>query len=243
MDLLFHDFNIEGKEVWLYHLGKEEENKFLPLVIFPTGENFPNQWEEIAPLVIEKIEEGYCYPFILAAFSSPNWNKDYTPWEAAPLFKKEPPFSGEGKNTLKWIENTLIPLVQKQTKREYTFENTAFLGYSLSGLFALWAFFEGKLSGSVASCSASLWFDGWMEYIKNKELPLNSRIYLSLGKEEEKTRNPRMAQVGKITEKTASLLKDNGNVRETIFQWHQGGHFHQVPWRIAQGLLWLMKKE
>ena len=82
-------------------------------------------------------------------------------------------------------------------------------GYSLAGLFALWAACQTDLFRGVAAASPSMWFPGFLEYIK--EHPIRSgRVYLSLGDREEKTRNPVMATVGDCIREGYELLKNCG---------------------------------
>lgn len=72
-------------------------------------------------------------------------------------------------------------------------------GYSLGGLFALYAdalWDEPRLCGA-ASCSGSTWFPGWLEF--QRLHPLRGRIFLSLGGKEKNSPDPLMAQVEQTT--------------------------------------------
>ena len=68
-------------------------------------------------------------------------------------------------------------------------------------------------------------------------------MYLSLGLNEEKSRNPRMALVGEKTKEAFEILKkeleSEGDLK---LEWNPGGHFDEVTLRYQKALLWLMKK-
>lgn len=62
-------------------------------------------------------------------------------------------------------------------------------GYSLAGLFALWAAYQTDTFKAVAAASPSIWFPGFVDFMKDREIH-TKRVYLSLGDKEEKTRIP-----------------------------------------------------
>ncbi len=234
-------FEASGRSVWFCRLGSAADSEELSLVILPSGEDAAEELGEVVPLLQTAIKAGHCRPFWLACFASDDWNRDYSPWIAPAPFAKEPPFAGGGAETLEWIRTTLLPELTARTGGTFPLQAAAILGYSLAGLFALWAFYESGLFGMAGSCSSSLWFDGWKEYAAAHTAPAGSRVYLSLGDREEKSRNPRMAAVGDATRRMAGLLQGDSNVTEVTLEWNAGGHFNEVPQRIAKGLMWLMK--
>lgn len=234
-------FEAGGRSVWLCRLCRANGPEELPLVILPSGEDATEELVGIVPLLQTAIKDGSCRPFWLACFASDDWNRDYSPWPAPALFAKEPPFAGGGQKTLDWIKTTLLPQLVLKTGGTFTPQTTVILGYSLAGLFALWIFYESGLFGTAGSCSGSLWFDGWEEYAAAHTPPAGSRVYLSLGDKEETARNPRMAAVGGTTRRMAGLLERDTNVAETTLELNAGGHFKEVPQRIAKCLMWLMR--
>ena len=234
-------FETAGRPVLLCRLGGAAGHADMPLAILPSSENAEEELGTLLPLLQPAVDGGRCRPFWLACFASDDWNRDYSPWPAPALFAKEPPFAGGGPKMLDWIETALLPELAAKTGRAPTPRATAILGYSLAGLFALWAFYESGLFGLAGSCSGSLWFDGWEKHAAAKAAPAGSRVYLSLGDREEKVRNPRMAAVGDATRRTASLLEADPNVAKATLEWNTGGHFNGAPHRIAKGLAWLMR--
>ena len=66
-------------------------------------------------------------------------------------------------------------------------------------------------------------------------------VYLSLGKREERTRNPLMATVGDCIREGYNLLKMQ-KIR-TILEWNPGNHFKDAGIRTAKGFAWLIKNQ
>lgn len=71
-----------------------------------------------------------------------------------------------------------------------------FGGYSLAGLFALWAAYQTDVFSDVAAASPSMWFPGFTGYMEEHDIK-SRMVYLSLGDKEPKACNPVMATVGK----------------------------------------------
>ena len=167
-------------------------------------------------------------PFRLLAFHVEDWNRDLSPWPAPPVFRDQA-FAGEADKTLKWLKDNI----------DLSVDRRCIGGYSLAGLFSLWAFYETGLFQGAVSCSGSLWFPGWIDYAQAKSAPQGSVLYLSLGEKEPKARNPQMAQVGVCTEKQFALAQSQD--LQTEFRWHPGGHFQDPEARMAAGFKWVLE--
>lgn len=165
-----------------------------------------------------------------------DWNADFSPWEFK--LNKKMSFSGGGRKTLDWLMNDCVPCYEK----EYSLMGKRILcGYSLAGLFSLWAFYESQVFSGVISCSGSLWFGDWINYSESHTAPQNSSIYLSLGDREEKARDRIMATVGDCTRRQYELVCGDKNVSRHILEWNDGGHFNEPEKRIAKGIRWYVK--
>ena len=156
-----------------------------------------------------------------------DWNNDLSPWKAPPVFGDTP--FGEGASA------TLSSLLNEMPKDAELYIG----GYSLSGLFALWAACNCSVFKGVAAVSPSVWFPGFIDYAK-EHTPQTGSIYLSLGDKEEKTRNPVMATVGI----SIRLLHDILTEKEIpcILEWNEGNHFRQPDIRMARGFAWLLNR-
>ncbi|MCD7726630.1 MAG: alpha/beta hydrolase [Clostridiales bacterium] len=179
--------------------------------------------------------------YTLIVYEVADWNVQLSPWPARAPFEEEI-FVGRGADTLAWLTGKCIPrLREERLIPEDVPQYTA--GYSLSGLFALWAFLESGMFDGAASCSGSLWIDGWLEYIRNKELSRDAFVYLSLGGKEERTKNPFLSAVGDCTRETYEFLKENPAVKKIVLQWNKGGHFADVNERLVKGILWVLQAQ
>ena len=118
--------------------------------------------------------------------------------------------------------------------------HTALFGYSLGGLAAVYAIYKTDVFGVIASLSGSLWFDGFCEFMeREKPLRTDLRIYLSLGKKESRSKNPRMGRVAVCTQRAKEILAGQlGQTGQIYFEWNEGGHFHDVTGRFARAIVW-----
>ena len=164
--------------------------------------------------------------YYLIALKVDDWNNDLSPWNAPAVFGDEEFGCGAGETLSRVLEEVSNP-----GKRYYIG------GYSLAGLFALWAVHQtDKFEGAMAA-SPSVWFPGFTDYIKENQIHTDA-VYLSIGDKEEKTKNPMMAAVGKRIREIYDLLIDCG--QNTILEWNQGNHFKEPDIRMARGFAWLV---
>lgn len=103
-------------------------------------------------------------------------------------------------------------------------------GYSLAGLFSLYAMHELDLDGAI-SVSGSLWKEGWLDYLKEHPI-YHKKIYLSLGSKEHKTRNVLMKNVLKNTLETYEIYQKEN---QCFFEKNVGNHFFQSEQRMMKG--------
>ena len=142
---------IEGKTVSIFGT----ENTGSPLVILNTYGNEGNTvWKECQKL--------NCPPFSLIAVSNLNWNSDMSPWKNPPIYKNDDAFEGQADEYLSLLTEKIIPAVINSisgTKPAYI----ALTGYSLAGLFALYAAHKTDIFSRIASASGSLfkWRNTW----------------------------------------------------------------------------------
>ena len=218
------------------------EDKAPAVLYCLTGDDPDEQVTALEQIILPEIERGACRPFYLTWCGPVDWNAEYTPWPAPALSKKDVPFAGAAEKTLAWLQDGWMPKVQQTIGESVPADNSFLLGYSLGGLCALWMAYTSALFAGHASCSGSLWYDGWLDFAQTHHIQRpTGRTYLSLGDREEKTRNPRMATVGEATRQTAALLAADPNVAETTLIWQEGNHFTNIPGRLAQAILWLMR--
>ena len=175
-------------------------------------------------------------PFVLTAFQVSDWNRDLSPWPAPPIFGKSP-FGGGAGETLRFLTDRLLPALQE---RLLLSKDTDVLlgGYSLAGLFALWAATKTDLFSGIAAASPSVWYPGWIDWAKAHPIHAPA-VYLSLGDREERTRNPVMARVGDCIREQYALLEDD---HRAVLEWNPGNHFQDSELRTARAFCWLAEQ-
>lgn len=176
-------------------------------------------------------------PFALAALIIEDWNSELAPWPAGPVFGKEP-FTGGAPATLRLIEDVLVPEVESSFPSLKDGRRIVG-GYSLSALFALWSAYESETFDGIAAASPSVWYPGWMEFVRVHE-PMAQSIYLSLGDKEYKSRNKTLATVETCIREYSEILSATEGVKTTL-EWNLGNHFVDADLRTAKAFLWALK--
>ena len=176
--------------------------------------------------------------YLFAAVPGASWNDALSPWEAPAVWGKES-FGGNAADTLRFLTEQAIPTLNQQYPLP---ENVKIIlgGYSLAGLFALWASTQTKLFYGVAAASPSVWFPDWMEF-EQQRLIQTQHIYLSLGDKEDHTKNAVMAVVGDNIRTLHSQLTERG--ADCILEWNSGGHFKDTDLRTARAFRWVMEEQ
>ena len=185
---------------------------------------------------VEAIAQGSAHSFLFAAVPVKNWNDELSPWKSPAVWGKES-FGGNAAGTLRFLTEQAIPTLKKQFALP---ENVRIIlgGYSLAGLFALWASTQTDLFYGVAAASPSVWFPDWMEFEQQRPIQ-TQHIYLSLGDKEEHTKNAVMAVVGDNIRTLHSRLAERG--ADCTLEWNSGGHFKDADLRTARAFRWAME--
>lgn len=187
------------------------------------GHDLESMEDEIAAIRGQTAED-----FLLAAFRVSDWNKDLSPWKAPAVFGRED-FGDRAADTLSEILDYC-----GDSQKTWLIG-----GYSLAGLFALWAAYQTDRFRGVAAASPSAWFPGFSDYMAGHGIR-TGHVYLSLGDREEKTRNPVMATVGDRIRVAYGLLRERGT--DCILEWNEGNHFRDPGLRTAKAFAWVMNR-
>ncbi len=196
--------------------------------------------EERAERIQDSLRELTGTPCSLAAVPVSDWNRDLSPWAAKRVFKGGEDFGGMGDATLDRLERTLIPVIREELDAP---EAPVYLaGYSLAGLLAAYALFRlPGLAGAVC-CSGSLWFPDFLAYAEAHPLAGKpERVYLSLGDQEKRSRNPALSRVEECTLAFRDLLL--ARAVRSIFTLNPGNHFQEPDKRMALGVAWCLERE
>lgn len=165
--------------------------------------------------------------FRMIAVRVPDWNRDLSPWTAPAVFGKESFGDGAGD-----FLDGILPLCPDG--------KTCYIGgYSLAGLFALWAAYRTGRFAGVAAASPSVWFPGFTDFMQANRIQ-SKAVYLSLGDREEKAKNPVMAAVGSRIREAEGILKAQGI--PCILEWNPGNHFRDADIRTAKAFAWVLNR-
>lgn len=203
----------------IYKFGEQTAKNVL---IQPISEHDLSLMENEVNILQTMSKEKFC----LIAVKIADWNKELSPWEAPAVFGNQP-FGNGAKETLEKI-TTLC------TDREKSY----FIGgYSLAGLFSIWAAYKTDVFSGVAAASPSIWFPGFYDFMRNNLIKC-PKVYLSLGDKEEKTNNKVMSAVGDYARCGVEVLKSRGV--ESILEWNEGNHFKDADLRTAKAFAWVL---
>lgn len=175
---------------------------------------------DLLPRLRTLTDAGYVY----AAVEVEDWDRELSPWPAPPVFGRVP-FGGGARQTLDGLIDDILPRFDPGLPRIIG-------GYSLAGLFALWAHYETDAFCGVAAASPSVWYPGWDEYA-DAHGP-RGIAYLSLGDREARTRNRQMATVADAIRRQARRFESI----PSTFEWNPGNHFTDPDLRTAKGFAW-----
>lgn len=221
-------FTIDGKRISVFPGGKVGG----PAIYLHT---FSDEGQK----VFAATQASDCPPFTLVAISDLDWNHDMVPWNSPPAFKNAEPCTGGADDYLRLLTEEIIPAAEKAIDEVPCWRGIA--GYSLAGLFALYAIYQTDLFSRMGSMSGSLWFPGMKEYIfshEPKRWP--DCMYFSLGDKESKTRNPVLQNIRQNTEEIHAFYRGKGI--DTAFQLNPGNHYNQAVERTVDGLCWLLSR-
>lgn len=194
--------------------------------------------EEGCAQILAETRKRTSLPFTLAAVPIPDWDAQLSPWEAPRVFRGGQDFGGGAGETLEWLTGNVVPALRAALGRPGA--PCCLAGYSLAGLFALYALWRSPLFSGALSASGSLWFPGFSDYAAAQPFAGNpERVYLSLGDRESRTRNPVMRTVEEHTRRVHALLRDRGV--NTVFEMNPGNHFQEPELRLAKGIAWLLE--
>lgn len=220
-------FLIEQKQGVIYHGEKPEY-----ILLQPVNDHEMENLDRQVSLIKKEIPES----FIFVAFLVEQWNQELSPWNAPPVFGAEGFGDGAGE-MLQFIREKILPFVTEQYACGSDLP-VILGGYSLAGLFALWSACQTEVLSAVAAVSPSVWFPGWNAYTQEHKFRTD-RIYLSLGRKEEKTRNKIMATVGDCIRELHQRLMESGTT--SVLEWNDGNHFQESDLRCAKGFIWCVR--
>lgn len=216
-------------------------NKIIKIYIPNNINNIPiillNSYESYSDNIINKCIKNSTKPFILVEISNINWNSELSPW----YYKDNNTiYEGNANIYLNELTNIILPTINNYLKKLHiNITYCSLIGYSLAGLFALYASYNTNIFTSIGSISGSLWYPGIINYIKNNNINSNIKnIYFSLGNKENNIKNSIMS---KVRDNTIIIEQYINNLNiNTIYEENEGNHFNNPDIRIYKAIKWIL---
>ena len=216
-------FSVSGKEITLYPATLADR----PLIVL-------NTYTGDGELVMREVGKISAEDVNVLVIGNLDWNHDMTPWYCPPLSADDTPATGGADEYLELLLSEILPKARTLVCGNPT--RTCIAGYSLAGLFALYAMYRCDTFECAASISGSLWFPDFLEFATGRNmLRKPDRIYLSLGDKEKKTRHQLLKTVQDNTEALAKHYRQLGI--EVTFELNPGNHFRDAALRSAKGMI------
>lgn len=218
-------FNTDNKKITVYPAMAENR----PVIYLTT-------YNDDGGEVYAQVQKGGCPDFTLVTVSGLNWEAELSPWTAGNLFKYSEMFTGGADVYLQFLTQQVIP--QAETGLNGILWR-GLAGYSLAGLFTVYALYKTYLFSRAASMSGSLWYPGFKDFaLKNTLCKTPQHLYFSLGDKEARARNQYLKTVQQCTEELAAHYRSLGI--NTCYELNPGGHYRDIISRSAAGIKWLL---
>ncbi len=217
---------LENKKIKVYPCEKEDA----PIV-------FSNDFEDEAEQLLDACKKLGVSDFHLVSITGLSWDEELSPWASPAIVSKEDHFTGGANSYLKQLEETIVPYVKDLfPSSSYTILH----GYSMGGLFALYAAHTSTCFDAYVAPSASVWYPDFVEYVESHGFVCQPKsMYLSLGDRESRTKHPALSQTQSNMERLEAYYTKCGIT--SIFELNPGNHFKNTVGRIAKGIAWTLK--
>jgi predicted alpha/beta superfamily hydrolase len=196
--------------------------------------------------VMEKLEPDMgkgLRPCLLVSVPFADWANDFSPWPAPALPGDDTPFGGGADAWLHELTHGILPFVRHHFADYPLSEHNGLLGYSLSGLGAVYALYRCPEFSRIGAMSSSLWFEGFTDYMRGRQVANPSaRVYLSLGKREAMTKHPVFRTVADKTRLAYDIIRGQVGEDNCALVWNEGGHSKNVDDRYLKALRFLLRE-
>ncbi len=199
---------------------------------------FSNDYADIAEGLISACEKRGCPKFNHVSITKLNWNEELSPWSHPQLLSDNDNFTGGADDYLAVLEGEILPQAEEKM---YKPGKRILSGYSMGGLFALYAAQKSEMFNAYVCASGSVWYPDFVEYVRKHEFEAKPKaIYLSIGDKESKTKHPLMSQTENNMRTLYSLYRKRGV--DTTFVLNKGQHYKDPLGRMASGIEWTLPK-
>lgn len=219
---------IEGVKLYVYRSNVKDATT----IYFLDGDQFEepfNHW-------IRKHQPALNFVLINAN----NRTDDYTPWPLQASESMPMDFGGKAAEHLSFFATHVIPFCESKYAFASSEEKRVIGGYSLGGLFSLYAAVNTNLFGTALSCSSSLWFPDFLDYLKEHPFKApHPKLYMSVGDEEGLTATNLTNHQIPNTMMLKDLLEPKFQPGDFKFTLEEGNHGNNISGRAWRAIEWV----
>lgn len=185
---------------------------------------------------------------ILVGITSYDRIHEYTPWSAQklPSGRHYDHFGGRASQYLQTVTQELKPWMDRNFYTDPRAESTGIVGKSLGGLVSLFAaYVYPEVFGRIGAMSASLWYEGFVEFMEERQLDSRLRIYMDIGSLEGLTKSNRQRLMQSLTDEAAAVLSHSELKEDQFFFARYEGQDHEADAfyrRFPEMMEWLFAR-
>ncbi len=174
-----------------------------------------------------------CHAHHLICVTDLSWFTDMTPWSAELTLRHARLFKPGADAFLKLLLGEIVPRAEEMIGEAPKLR--VLCGYSMAGLFSLWASTMTDAFVRIGSVSGSLWYPGFAGYFRERGFKGSpDRVYVSVGDREKLAPDAQVARTEEAARQCAADAKSFGaGVR---FELNSGDHGVQEIWRTARAI-------
>ena len=179
-------------------------------------------------------------PLNFVLLNANNRTDDYTPWPLQASETMPMDFEGKAEEHLSFISTHVIPFCESEYGLASSAEKRVIGGYSLGGLFSLYAAVNTDLFGTVLSCSSSLWYPGFLDYLKEHPFKaVHPNLYMSVGDQEGTTATNLTADQTLNTLALKDWIEPKFQAGDFQFTLEEGNHGNNISRRVERAVEWV----
>lgn len=175
-----------------------------------------------------------CNNLVLIFISNNDWESDFTPFNHKAVFKNGRDFTGKANEYLERFKESIKKIEETLT---LNVEYRILAGYSLAGLFSLYATKNNGLFRKICSVSPSFWYPGFVDFVKENDFNFD-QAYFSIGNKEFLTKNPYLSKSYDCLKEITDILKNRN--KNIYFEMNEGGHFNNPDERLKKCIVYLL---
>jgi len=179
-------------------------------------------------------------PLNFVLLNANNRTDDYTPWPLQASENMPMDFGGKAEEHLSFITTHVIPFCESEYGFASSAEKRVIGGYSLGGLFSLYAAVNTDLFRTVLSCSSSLWYPGFLDYLKEHPFKAtHTKLYMSVGDQEGTTATNLTAEQTSNTMLLKNFYEPTFEPNDFKYILEEGNHGNDIPGRAWRAVEWV----